>query len=194
MDITYIFVQQNLDKIITEQTNIRIDETYYKELFYSLYPRLVSYSFGFVKDNFMAEEVVENVMLQLWENRLKFEKIVDVKSYLYRMVRNGSLLVLKKEIKSVELDKSLSEDAPEFDFNILEEEIYAVLIDALNSLPEKCKEVFELSCLEGMKYKDIAEKLNISVNTVKSQRARAIELLKEKLKNHSELLFILLFL
>lgn len=142
----------------------------------------------------MAEEVVENVMLQLWENRLKFEKIVDVKSYLYRMVRNGSLLVLKKEIKSVELDKSLSEDAPEFDFNILEEEIYAVLIDALNSLPEKCKEVFELSCLEGMKYKDIAEKLNISVNTVKSQRARAIELLKEKLKNHSELLFILLFL
>lgn len=154
----------------------------------------MSYSFGFVKDNFLAEEVVENVMLQLWENRLKFEKIVDVKSYLYTMVRNGSLLTLKKEMKVVQLDKSLSDDAPEFDFNILEEEVYSILIDALNSLPEKCKEVFELSCLEGMKYKDIAEQLNISINTVKSQRARAIELLKEKLKNHSELLFILLFL
>lgn len=167
---------------------------YYKELFYSLYPRLVSYSFNFVKDNFLAEEVVENVMLQLWENRVKFEKIADVKSYLYTMVRNGSLLSLKKEQKAVELDHKLSDEATEFDFNILQEELYTILIDALNSLPEKCKEVFELSCLEGMKYRDIAEQLNISVNTVKSQRARAIELLKEKLKNHSELLFILLFL
>lgn len=110
------------------------------------------------------------------------------------MVRNGSLLALKKEQKVVELDHKLSDETTEFDFNILEEELYSDLIDALNSLPEKCKEVFELSCLEGMKYKDIAEQLNISINTVKSQRARAIELLKEKLKNHSELLFILLFL
>ena len=70
----------------------------------------------------------------------------------------------------------------------------SILIDVLNSLPEKCKEVFELSCLEGMKYKDIAAQLNISVNTVKSLRVRAVELLKEKLTNESELLFILLFL
>lgn len=147
-----------------------------------------------MKDNFAAEEVVENVMLQLWENRLKFEKINDIKSYLYTMVKNGSLAVLKQQQKNVNLDESISDDTLEFDFNILEEEVYSVLIDALNSLPEKCKEVFELSCLEGMKYKDIAEQLAISVNTVKSQRARAIELLKEKLKNHSELLFILLFL
>lgn len=159
-----------------------------------MYPRLVSYSYTYVKDNFLAEEVVENIMLQLWENRVKFEKIDDVKSYLYTMVRNGSLLALKKEQKSAELDYKLSDETVDFDFNILEEELYSTLVDALNSLPEKCKEVFELSCLEGMKYKDIAEQLNISVNTVKSQRARAIELLKEKLKNHSELLFILLFL
>lgn len=110
------------------------------------------------------------------------------------MVKNGSVTALKKQQKNVKLDESLSDDVLEFDFNILEEEVYAVLIEALNSLPEKCKEVFELSCLEGMKYKDIAEQLAISVNTVKSQRARAIELLKERLKNHSELLFILLFL
>jgi len=186
--------KERKQKISLEQENIKIDEVYYKELFYSLYPRLVSYSFGFVKDNFLAEEVVENVMLQLWENRIKFEKIIDVKSYLYTMVRNGSLQALKKEQKNVELDYKLSDQTSDFDFNILEEELYSALIEALNSLPEKCKEVFELSCLEGMKYKDIAEQLNISVNTVKSQRARAIELLKEKLKNHSELLFILLFL
>jgi RNA polymerase sigma-70 factor (family 1) len=159
-----------------------------------LYPRLVRYSFSYVKDKFLAEEVVENIMLQLWENRVKFEMINDVKSYLYTMAKNSCLLALKKENRNVELDNSLKDDTAEFDFNILEEEVYAILIEALNSLPGKCKEVFELSCLEGMKYKDIAQQLQISVNTVKSQRARAIELLREKLKNHSELLFILLFL
>lgn len=133
-------------------------------------------------------------MLQLWEDRAKFEKINDVKAYLYTMARNSCLLVLKKEKPNVMLDDSLKDDMADFDFNILEEELYAVLIEALNSLPEKCREVFELSCLEGMKYKDIAQQLQISVNTVKSQRARAIELLREKLKDHSELLFILLFL
>ncbi|MEN2487164.1 RNA polymerase sigma-70 factor [Flavobacterium sp. B11] len=163
-------------------------------MFYSLYPRLVSYSYGFVKDSFLAEEVVGNVMLQLWENRVKFEKIIDVKSYLYTMVRNGSFLILKKEQKGTELNNELSHETLDFDFTILEEELYATLIQALNSLPEKCKEVFELSCIEGLKYKDVAEQLNISINTVKSQRARAIELLKVKLKNHSELLFLLLFL
>lgn len=154
----------------------------------------MSYSYGFVKDNFLAEEVVGNVMLQLWENRVKFEKIIDVKSYLYTMVRNGSFLILKKEQKGIQLNHELSHETLDFDFNILEEELYATLIEALNSLPEKCKEVFELSCIEGLKYKDVAEQLNISINTVKSQRARAIELLKIKLKNHSELLFLLLFL
>ncbi|MFH6937542.1 sigma-70 family RNA polymerase sigma factor [Flavobacterium sp. FlaQc-30] len=163
-------------------------------MFYSLYPRLVSYSYGFVKDNFLAEEVVGNVMLQLWENRVKFEKIIDVKSYLYTMVRNGSFLILKKEQKGIQLNPELSHETLDFDFNVLEEELYSTLIQALNSLPEKCKEVFELSCIEGLKYKDVAEQLNISINTVKSQRARAIELLKVKLKNHSELLFLLLFL
>lgn len=109
------------------------------------------------------------------------------------MVKNGSLDVLKKQNKKVKLDESISDDILEFDFNILQEEVYAILINALDSLPEKCKEVFELSCLEGMKYKDIAQQLNISINTVKSQRARAIELLKVKLINYPELLFFLLF-
>lgn len=154
----------------------------------------MSYSLNYTKDSFAAEEVVENVMLQLWENRLKFEKINDIKSYLYTMVKNGSINALKQQQKLVELDESISDEILEFDYNILEEEVYPALIVALNSLPEKCKEVFELSCLQGMKYKDIAQQLAISVNTVKSQRARAIELLKEKLKDHADLLFFLLFL
>lgn len=190
----YICYNKSRKEINPQQQHIKIDEEYYKELFYSLYPRLVSYSFKYLKDKFEAEEVVENVMLQLWEDRLKFEKVDDVKSYIYKMVKSGSLGVLKEQQKKVKLEDEASENVLEFDFNILEEEVYAVLITALDSLPEKCKEVFELSCLEGMKYKDIALQLNISINTVKSQRSRAIELLKTKLTNYPELLFFLFFL
>jgi RNA polymerase sigma-70 factor (ECF subfamily) len=190
----YICYNKSRKEINPQQQHIKIDEEFYKELFYSLYPRLVSYSFKYLKDKFEAEEVVENVMLQLWEDRLKFEKVDDVKSYIYKMVKSGSLGVLKEQQKKVKLEDEASDNALEFDFNILEEEVYAVLITALDSLPEKCKEVFELSCLEGMKYKDIALQLNISINTVKSQRSRAIELLKTKLTNYPELLFFLFFL
>ncbi|MGC1631374.1 MAG: sigma-70 family RNA polymerase sigma factor, partial [Gelidibacter sp.] len=62
---------------------------------------------------------------------------------------------------------------------------------ALDRLPLKCRKVFEMSCLDGMKYKDIAQELNISLITVKSQRARAIELLKKQLKNNPHLLLFL---
>lgn len=174
-----------------------IDETTYRELFYELYPRLVSYSIKLVKDGFEAEEVVGNVMLQLWESRRRFENVRDIKSYLYTMVRNASLAHLKKDKPMLPLDELPIQDdaaAGSFDFDLLEEEVYAVLQKALNELPMKCREVFELSCIDGLTYREVAEELGISVNTVKSQRARAIELLRLQMKDYPYLLLLLLSL
>lgn len=107
------------------------------------------------------------------------------------MVRNDAYRIANKEKGKIFLNEELTEDHYEdFDEKILEEEVYAILIEQLNQLPEGCKEIFELSAIEGLKYKEIASNLNISVNTVKSQRARAIKLLKEKLKNHPFLLLL----
>ena len=64
---------------------------------------------------------------------------------------------------------------------MIEEETHSLLYQALETLPNKCKEVFVQSCLNGLKYEDIAEEMQITLNTVKSQRARAIQLLKERL-------------
>jgi RNA polymerase sigma-70 factor (ECF subfamily) len=160
------------------------DTRTYKTIFDTYYKRLYAFSFKYVEDTYAAEEIVENIFLVLWQKRHSMDKVENLKSYLYSMVRNASLDYLKKEKKFVRFDVDKHDSTALMEQFIIEEETHAILFQALESLPLKCRKVFELSCLEGVKYKDIAEDLQISINTVKSQRARAIELLKRHLKDY----------
>ena len=169
-----------------------LDRETFKHLFNTLYPRLISYSYKYVQDKFSAEEIVEDCFVTLWERRESLAHIDDIKPYLYIMVRNASLKYLEKSKKLVSLNSKHHDSAITIEHDIIEEEVHAVILyKALETLPAKCRKVFELSCLEGVKYKDIAQELNISLNTVKSQRARAIELLKKQLKNNPYLTLLL---
>lgn len=164
----------------------------FKDLFNALYPRLISYSFKYVKDKFAAEEIVEDCLVILWEKREELAHIDDIKPYLYTMIRNASFKYLEKSKKVISLKKKHHDSAIAIEQDIIEEEVHAIILyKALETLPEKCRKVFELSCLKGVKYKDIATDLDISINTVKSQRSRAIELLKKQLKNNPFLMFLL---
>ena len=160
------------------------DTNAFKIIFDTYYKRLYAFALHYVIDGYVAEEIVENVLLKLWQKRHKLDKIVNLKSYLYIMVKNDSLDHIKKEKKFVRLDTETHGNLSLTEEFIIEEETHAILFQALETLPEKCRKVFELSCLEDVKYKDIAEDLQISINTVKSQRARAIKLLKSYLKNY----------
>ena len=167
------------------------DPNAFKQLFDSFYEKLYAFSFNYVKDEYAAEEVVENTMLMVWERRQSLDSIKNVKSYLYKSVRNASFDYLKKKNKVIPLDIQSHDSLLSFEQHIIQEETHKLLIDALDSLPKKCKKVFELCCIEGLKYQDVADELQISINTVKSQRSRAIELLKNKLKDSHYYLFIL---
>ncbi|MBJ6368389.1 RNA polymerase sigma factor [Snuella sedimenti] len=167
------------------------DPNAFKQLFDSFYEKLYAFSFNYVKDEYAAEEVVENTMLMVWEKRQNLDAIKDLKSYLYKSVRNASFDYLKKKKKVVSLDIESHDSLFNFEQHIIQEETHKLLIDALNSLPKKCRKVFEMCCIEGLKYKEVADDLQISINTVKSQRSRAIELLKEQLKESHFYLFIL---
>ena len=165
------------------------DSNAYKELFDSFYESLYAFSFNYVKDTYVAEEITENVMLTIWEKRDNLDPEKSIKSYLYTSVRNASFDYLKKKNKMIPLDIDLHDTSFSYEQQIIKEETHKLLIQALNSLPNKCKQVFEMCCIEGLKYKEVAEALQISVNTVKSQRSRAIELLKEDLKNSQHFVF-----
>ncbi len=142
----------------------------------------------------MAEEIVEDCMIHIWEHRQDMEHVHNFKSYLYTMVKNRAYSYLRKNKKEIPLH-TISHDsiAAEVQY-VIEEESHAIIIQALEALPPKCKKVFKLSCLDGVKYKDIAEEMNISVNTVKSQRTRAVELIKRQLKDYPKALIYLAFL
>ena len=162
----------------------------FKKVFDFFYDRLYAFSFKYVKNNYAAEEITANTMLYLWEKRENISNINDIKPYLYKVTRNASLRYIKDSNKVMPLDSEYNK-LPHLDEEIIEEEVHAALLKAVESLPDKCKRVFELCCIEGLKYKEVAEELNISVNTVKSQRARALALLKDQFKDQSVFLIIL---
>lgn len=160
------------------------DKKAYRVIFNTYYKRLYAFALKYVENSYAAEEVVENVLLTLWQKRHRMDEISNLKSYLYTMVRNGAIDYLKNQKKFERYDKTKHDSVQLMEQFIIEEETHAILFQALERLPSKCRKVFELSCLEGVKYADIAEDLQISLNTVKSQRARAIELLREHLKSY----------
>lgn len=163
----------------------------FKNLFNTLYPRLIAYSVNYVKDKIAAEEIVEDCFMKLWEKRNDLGHIDNLKSYLYTMVRNASFNYLETRKKLISLNQDEHDSEIKIENDIIEAEVHAILYQALENLPAKCRKVFELSCLMGIKYKDIAKDLDISINTVKSQRTRAIKLLRNQLKNNPFLMVLL---
>lgn len=170
-----------------EDFNLRLkagDKGAFKIIFEAYYKRLCAFALNYVDSSYVAEDLVTQVLLKLWQKRQKLDKIKNLKSYLYTMVKNAAIDFNKKEKKVVRLDVEKHDIIPLKSQFIIEEETHAILFQALERLPEKCRKVFEMSCIDGVKYKDIAEELQISINTVKSQRARAVDLLKTQLKDY----------
>lgn len=151
-----------------------------EETFRCYYKPLCLYAMHYLHDMDLVEDVVQDCFVELWE-RMNAEKTVSsVKSYLYMMVRNRCLDTLKKD-NQIDYN-SLPSDLE----NIIQDEeaeerslIEARLWTAIDSLPERCREVFLLSKRDGLKYKEIADKLDISVNTVENQVSKALRILKE---------------
>lgn len=134
----------------------------------------------YIHDMDLIEDIVQDCFVELWERMNDEKNVSSVKSYLYMMVRNRCLDTLKKD-NQIDYNVSPSDLA-----GVIQDEeaegrslIEARLWTAIDSLPEKCREVFLLSKRDGLKYKEIADKLNISIKTVENQVAKAMKVLKE---------------
>lgn len=150
-------------------------------VFEEMYIPLCHFSVSIVKDKSIAEDVVQSVFLKLWQERKKLRKLKNAKSYIYNCVRNASIDWLRKEkrISDVPIDVIQKEN---IESRIIEQEVRVELNKLLSLLPKKCKKVFVLCVIEKLPYEGVARELGISLNTVKSQRARAIEILRKKYK------------
>ncbi len=162
----------------------------FENLFRKHYQALCNYAGKYVKDLDKAEEVVQELFFKLWEKRDKLEINISLKSYLYRSVYNGCLqylnhraIEIKYEAYYKKQNKEYNRDASE---NIRLQELSDIIHNTLNSLPERCRNIFLLNRYEGLKYREIAKKLSVSIKTVEANIGKALKLLRKNLRNYVE--------
>jgi len=165
-------------------------------LFRTYYQPLCNYAYTFVQDRDEAEEIVQATFMSVWEKRDTLEIKTGVKPYLYAMVRNACLNLIKHEkIKQqhVAHELTLSDHSIEsVSQTVMASELESKINLALNKLPEQCRLVFKLSRFEELKYAEIADQLNISVKTVENQMGKALKIMREQLKDYLPVLLVMM--
>lgn len=179
---------------LIEKNNTRLDT--YKKLFDTFYPSLCLFSSKYTNSLESSKDIVQEVFIKVWDDKLLLGDDDNVKAFLYTAVRNKSLDFIKtKEFRSKStLDtQALNELSSQsyFEKQVLIEETSRLVNEAINTLPYKCKRIINLS-LKGLGNKQISEELSISLNTVKTQKRIAYQKLRPLLKG-AYLFFINLF-
>ncbi len=178
------------------------EKSAFEHIFRQYFVRLCIYAQNIIRSKEVAEEVVEDLFLFLWENCGDINITGSLSSYLYRSVHNRCVKYLKHmEVEKKYLEKQqniyLDRDSGEFistDYpvaNLISKELEQSIEKAIQSLPEQCREVFIQNRIYDHSYLEIAEMLKISVNTVKTQMARALQKLRTELKEYLPLIFFI---
>lgn len=177
------------EKSLTEITN-RLkanDKTVLKELFDQHYNSVCQTIHRFIRDRSLVEDLAQNVFIRFWEKRQRVNIQTSIGAYFHRMAINEALGWLRKNKgkETEEISPNTQEKqtySVEDDF--LQNELQAQVTTAINTLPPKCRTVFQLSRFEDLTYKEIAEKLGISVKTVENQMGKALRVLRAELKDY----------
>jgi RNA polymerase sigma-70 factor (ECF subfamily) len=137
-----------------------------------------------LRDGGTAEEIVQDVMLELWRRREALEVPKSTRAYLLQATRNRALNHLRHlaiERRSEPYVAEMVARVAPTDAQLREREIQGALREAVDTLPDRCREVFELSRVKGLRYAEIAAALGISVKTVEVQMGKALRILRERL-------------
>jgi len=171
-------------------------ESAFEMLFKTYYKPLCHYAYSFLNDKDEAEEVVQATFIGVWDKRNSIEIQTSIKSYLYRMVRNASLNVIKHvKIKKAHASYEIAGGEPlheDVSQSFISLELEQRILQAMKILPEQCRTVFQLSRFEELKYSEIAEQLNISIKTVENHMGKALKIMRSQLKDYLPMLFILI--
>lgn len=176
--------------------NLNPGHTAFNKLFNEFYSPLCRFAIGFVIDHDSAEEIVQQVYVNLWSKHEQIDTGKSIRTYLYTSVKNRCLNYLRdqKKFRSYYLDVEAELEIPVAEKDIISEaDLNKQITEALDKLPPKCREIFMLCRFEDMKYKEIAEKLNISQKTVEAQMSKALKIMREELKDLFLLLLLLLW-
>lgn len=179
------------------------NEKGYKYIYDHHYALLCQVANRHVEDDFVAETIVNDVIFHLWKVRETLDISSSLRSYLLRSVQNRCLDYLKSEHETKEISfsalnylKSVSEQDDTALVNhplnqLLERELETEIYAAINRLPVECRRAFELSRFDGLKYAEIADRLGITINTVKYHIKNALAKLQAELGKYLTFLIVL---
>ena len=160
------------------------DESAFDAIFRTWYPSLVRASESIVRTRAVAEEIVQDVMLELWKRRESLADDSSPQAYLFQSTRNRSLNHMR-HIRVEQQGAPYARRPESMDATahsqLVEDEMRAAMERAIASLPDRCREIFELSRTKGMKYLEISALLGISVKTVEAQMGKALRVLRDEL-------------
>lgn len=171
------------------ETTRPVDPEDFRMLYKEYYSALCAYATTFTRDNQIAEEVVQDVFVKIWELGDSLSISTSMSSYLYTSVKNASL----NHLKHLQVVNRFSEyytrkyqDAQDLyylsqetgDSLIIARELEEQLMDGIESLPDQCRKIFKMSRFDNMKHQEIADKLGVTINTVHRQTSIALERLK----------------
>jgi RNA polymerase sigma-70 factor (family 1) len=161
----------------------RGDRKAFSEVFDHFFNALAAFAYKYVNDVNISEDMAQEAFISFWEGRENFENLAAVKSFLYTSVRNKCLNHIKHENVKKKHEPSLGyefESDQFFGDQVIEEEVFNALYTQIKDLPKSAQEIMLLS-LNGLKNAEIAEELEISINTVKTQKKIAYSKIKDKL-------------
>lgn len=167
------------------------DQRAFEDLYRLFFPRLFNFAMLYVHKREVAEEIVNDIMMKVWNKKSELPGILNAETYLFVAVRNHSLNYLSQYSSyHVALEPvsyqgeliSLNDPGKELEWK----ELYFRLNQAIEGLPDQCRTVFKLIKEEGFRYKQVAEILNISPRTVETQLFRAIKKLDKVIARYRE--------
>ena len=182
-----------------------IENLDFKQVYVTHYFKMKRFAKEYVLIEEEAENIVQDVFLRLWENREIIRMPVNLMAFLFTATKNRCMDYLKHQkvvmkatnilLEEQKMTMDMNLDALEaFDQSIFaEKDVETLLTNAINSLPEKCREIFIKSQLEGKKHKEIANELDISTHTIEAQINIAFKKLREQLKNYLPLLIFIVY-
>lgn len=183
-------MEQNIIlKLLTQK-----DNKAYHYLFRHYFIVLKTVANYYIKSDQVAEDLVQEVFISLYNDNHEFASLNEVKNYLFIALRNKCFNYIRKQkVRDRYYKDSLSshDEIEDFWEKVLKEDVYSLLFQAIQKLPPQCRQVMLLS-LEGMKLSEIAEKLQLSLDTVKEYKGSGKKKLQDLLRNHKEALLIIL--
>jgi len=164
------------------------DRALYNFFFNKYYPKLIWFALIYVKQHSLAEEIVSDVMLNIFKKRQKLAQSENIEGYIFISVKNQSLKYLRKQKNKIFIDNYeneadlllISHESPEYEY--ITNEFHEIIKSSIDALPPKRQLVFRMIKEEGLKYQDVAKLLDLSIKTVETHMGLALKSIHSRIE------------